>query len=275
MAKRKQRKPGSGTSSQTVGEVQVLAFGTHPDDLEITCGGTLLRMRQSGQRVGAVDLTRGELGTRGSAETRARETAAANRILKLQFRVNLGIPDGNIELSQTNLLTVIRTIRQHRPFLVLAPHWEERHYDHVHASNLISEAAFYSGLAKIDTGQPAWRPFRVLYYLGRVGVRPSFVVDVSDTVADKLKALRCYSTQVDVGKNTRSRAEKRAVGPATLISTPYAMQVFETLTRYYGAMIGVEHGEPFVVREALELDDPVTYFSGFPADRHAHLFTRP
>jgi bacillithiol biosynthesis deacetylase BshB1 len=251
--------------------LDVLAFGTHPDDLEITCGGTLLHLRRRGWRIGAVDLTRGELGTRGSAETRARETAAANRILKLQFRVNLGIPDGNIELSQENLHAVIRQIRTHRPWLVIAPHWEERHYDHVHASRLVSEASFYSGLSKIETGQPAWRPFRVIYYLGRIGVRPSFVVDISDTFENMMKALRCYSSQVDAGtRKSISRAGK--MGPATLISTPYAMQVFSTLTRYYGAMIGTEHGEPFVVREALELTDPVDYFRGFPVDRQAHLF---
>src|SRR5215510_2416789 len=102
--------------------IDVLAFGTHPDDLEITCGGTLILLRQQGHRIGAVDLTRGELGTRGSAETRARETAAANRILKLAFRVNLGIPDGKIELNQQNLQIIIKQIREHRPWLVLAPY---------------------------------------------------------------------------------------------------------------------------------------------------------
>lgn len=247
--------------------LDVLAFGTHPDDLEITCGGTLLKLRRNGWSLGAVDLTRGELGTRGSAETRARETAAANRILKLQFRTNLGIPDGNIELSQENLTAVIRQIRQHRPWLLMAPYWEERHFDHVHASRLIAEAAFYSGLSKIETGQPAWRPFRVLYYVGRVEMKPSFVVDISETFEEKMRALRCYSTQVSAGSGA-----PRSAGPATLISTPYAMEVFATITKYYGAMIGAAHGEPFVVREPLELTDPVEYFRGFPADRHAHLF---
>lgn len=250
----------------------MLAFGTHPDDLEIACGGTLILMRRRGYRIGAVDLTRGELGTRGSAETRTRETAAADRILKLQFRVNLGIPDGNIELSQENLMAVIRLIRQHRPWVVIAPYWEERHFDHVHASRLIAEAAFYSGLSKIDTGQPHWRPFRIIFYVGRIGFRPSFVVDVSETFEEKMKALRCYSSQVDSGQVEigRSPAGNRKLG--TLISTPYAMEVFETLTRYYGAMIGARHGEPFLVREALELSDPVEYFRQFPVSRQAHLF---
>ncbi len=245
----------------------VLAFGTHPDDLEITCGGTLILLARKGYRIGAVDLTRGELGTRGSAETRARETQAANRILKLAFRVNLGLPDGNIELSQENLLSVIRVIREHRPRLIFAPYWEERHFDHVHASNLVSEAAFYSGLAKIKTDQPPCRPFRVAYYVGRIGFRPSFVVDISATYKRKIKALECYQTQFHSGKK-----QPGSSGPATLISTQYAMSVFETLTRYYGAMIGVPHGEPFLLREPLEIDDPVAHFGQFPPDRNAHLF---
>ncbi|MSO19014.1 MAG: bacillithiol biosynthesis deacetylase BshB1 [Acidobacteria bacterium] len=253
--------------------MDVLAFGTHPDDLEITCGGTLILLRRQGWRVGAVDLTRGELGTRGSAESRARETAAANRILKLDFRVNLGLPDGNIATTQENLHSVIRQIRQHRPWLVIAPYWEERHYDHVHASRLIAEAAFYSGLNKIETGQPAWRPFRVMFYVGRIGFNPSFVVDISATFEEKMKALRCYSTQVGSRQAIAVPDSKKGQRePETLISTPYAMQVFESMTRYYGAMIGAAHGEPFLVREALELNDPVAYFRQFPADRQAHLF---
>jgi N-acetylglucosamine malate deacetylase 1 len=251
--------------------LDVLAFGTHPDDLEITCAGTLLALGRKGWKIGAVDLTRGELGTRGSGSTRARETAAANRILKLQFRGNLGIPDGNIELTQENLLAVVRQIREHRPWLVLAPYWEERHYDHVHASRLISEASFYSGLSKLETGQPAWRPFRVLYYLGRIEMRPSFVVDISNTFSEKMKALQCYSTQIHGGPSQKETRKGYQFAP-TMISTPYAMQVFETISRYYGAMIGAEHGEPFVVREALELTDPVEYFETFSADRQAHLF---
>ncbi|MGH9784869.1 MAG: bacillithiol biosynthesis deacetylase BshB1, partial [Terriglobia bacterium] len=144
--------------------LDVLAFGTHPDDLELCCGGTLIGLANRGHRIGGVDLTRGELGTRGSEETRAQETAAATQILKLCLRENLGIPDGHIEKSQENLLRMIRMIRQYRPRLVLAPYWEERHYDHVHASRLVAEAAFYSGLSKIETGQESFRPYRVLYY---------------------------------------------------------------------------------------------------------------
>ena len=192
--------------------LDVLAFGTHPDDLELCCGGTLILLASRGYRVGSVDLTRGELGTRGSAEIRAQETAAANEILKLSLRENLGIPDGNIEKSQENIRRVIQVLREHRPRLVLAPYWEERHYDHVHGSELVSEAAFYSGLAKIDTGQECFRPYRVLYYMGRVGFRPSFVVDVAVTFDAKMRALRSYQSQF------HSSAESKTSEPETLIT---------------------------------------------------------
>jgi bacillithiol biosynthesis deacetylase BshB1 len=247
--------------------VDVLAFGTHPDDLEIACGGTLIRLSRKGYNLVAVDLTRGELGTRGSAEIRARETAAATQRLGLSLRVNLGIPDGNIELSQENLTAVIQTIRRYRPRLILAPYREERHYDHVHASQLVSEAAFYSGLAKIDTGQKSFRPFRVLYYVSRIEFTPSFVVDISGTFEAKMEAIRCYRSQFH-----QEPGGSQSFEPETMISTPLALEVFETITRYYGAMIGAKHGEPFVVREALEISDPVAFFGALPDSRQAHLF---
>jgi N-acetylglucosamine malate deacetylase 1 len=245
----------------------MLAIGAHPDDLEIACGGTLIQLSRKGYRIGAADLTRGELGTRGTAQIRARETAAATRILGLALRVNLGIPDGNIELSQENLAAVIRLIRQHRPRLVLAPYWQERHYDHVHASQLVSEAAFYSGLAKIETGQESFRPFRVLYYVSRMEFTPSLVVDISDAFEAKMKAIRCYRSQFYSGESA-----PRSTEPETMISTPLALEVMETITRHYGAMIGARHGEPFVAREALEVNDPVAFFAALPDSRQAHLF---
>jgi bacillithiol biosynthesis deacetylase BshB1 len=258
-------KKSSGSSR----DLDVLAFGTHPDDLEIACGGTLILLARKGYRVGAADLTRGELGTRGTAASRAREAADASHVLGLSMRVNLGIPDGNIETSQENLMTVIRLIRQHRPRLVLAPFWEERHPDHVRASRLVSEAVFYAGLAKIETGEPSFRPYRILYYVSRIEFTPSFVVDISSSFEARMEAIRCYRTQFHHGKSEADPKQKE-----TLLSTPLAMEVFETLTRYYGAMIGVRHGEPFVMREAMEITDPVAFFRTFPDDRQAHLFTR-
>jgi len=261
-AKRDNRKSAGRTAG-----LDVLAFGTHPDDLEISCGGTLIALARKGYRVGAADLTRGELGTRGTSTLRAKEAAEAAVFLGLSLRVNLGIPDGNIELSQENLMAVIRLIRQHRPRLLLAPYWLERHYDHVHASQLVSEAAFYSGLAKIETGEKNFRPFRVLYYMSRIEFKPSFVVDITDTYEDRMKALQCYRSQFH-----QEKISSRLKAPETMISTPLALEVFETMTRYYGAMIGARHGEPFVVREALEINDPVAFFGALPDSRQAHLF---
>jgi N-acetylglucosamine malate deacetylase 1 len=163
----------------------------------------------------------------------------------------------------------MRVIRRHRPRLVLAPYWKERHPDHVHASQLVSEAAFYSGLGKIETGAPGFRPFRILYYVSRIEFSPSFVVDITSALEAKLQAIRCYRTQFYHG-----RAEAGPGQPETLLSRPLALEVFETISRYYGAMIGARHGEPFLMRETLELRDPVEFFGGFPDDRQAHLFSR-
>ena len=256
-------------SAQSGRGLDVLAFGTHPDDLEISCGGTLRLLSAWGHRVGAVDLTRGELGTRGSSQTRDRESAAASRVMGLAFRENLNLPDGGIEINQKNLKAVIRVLRRHRPRLVLAPYWEERHPDHVHASRLVSEAAFYSGLPKIKTGEESFRPFRILHYVSRIEFTPSFVVDITSAFDAKVEAIRCYRTQFHHG-----RAEAASDEPETMLSTPLAMEVFETISRYYGAMIGTRHGEPFLMRETLEIDNPVEFFGGFPDDRQAHLFSR-
>ena len=258
--------------------LDVLAFGTHPDDVELACGGTLILLANRGHHVGAADLTRGELGMRGSEPIRAQEAARSSQILKVSVRENLGIPDGQIETNQENLFRVIRTIRQYRPRLVLAPYWEERHYDHVHASRLIAEAAFYSGLAKIETGQDAFRPYRVLFYAGRMSFRPSFVVDISETFEAKMQAVRSYRSQfhaqfhAQFHEGGEEGEEGMTNEPQTFISTPYALEVFETVARYYGAMIGARYGEPFFLRETLEIADPVNFFREFPDTKQPHLF---
>ncbi len=252
--------------------LDVLAVGTHPDDLELVCGGTMILLANRGHRVGAVDLTRGELGTRGSGEIRAKETQAANRFLKVAARENLGIPDGDIENTLENRLRVIRVLRKYRPRLLLVPYWEERHYDHVRASLLVSEAAFQSGLPKIDTGQESFRPYRILFYAGRISFRPSFVVDITETFEAKMQAIRSYRSQFHDPDETRESKESETKESETMISTPYALEVIETMGHYYGAMIGARYGEPFVLREPLELTDPVAFFSEFPAAKQAHLF---
>ncbi|OFV93262.1 MAG: bacillithiol biosynthesis deacetylase BshB1 [Acidobacteria bacterium RIFCSPLOWO2_12_FULL_54_10] len=250
--------------------LDVMAFGAHPDDVELLVGGTLAKLAKQGYRTGAVDLTRGELGTRGTEEIRAKESAAASEILKLSVRENLGIPDGHIEKSQDHILRVIRVLRQYRPRLIMIPHWEERHCDHVHTSELVAEAAFYAGLKKIETGQESFRPFRVLYYVGRMGFRPSFIVDVSETFDTKMKAVRAHQSQFH-----RGQEEAKAGEAQTFISSVYALEVFETMAKYYGAMIGAKYGEPYLMREAVELADPVAFFREFPDGRLPHLFPTP
>ncbi|MBI2815543.1 MAG: bacillithiol biosynthesis deacetylase BshB1 [Acidobacteria bacterium] len=250
--------------------LDVLAIGTHPDDLEITCGGTLVLLANCEYRVGAADLTAGELGTRGSAEIRAQETANASRVLKLCVRENLNIPDGNIENTLENRLRVIRLIRRYRPRLLMIPHWEERHYDHVRASLLLAEAAFQSGLPKIETGQACFRPFRTLYYQGRMGMRPSFVVDISATFDAKMQAILSYRSQFH--NSAGSGALDDADEPQTMISTAYALEVIEANCRYYGAMIGARYGEPFLLKESLEISDPVAFFRQIPDTKQAHVF---
>lgn len=252
--------------------LDVLAIGTHPDDLEITCGGTLVLLANRGYRVGAADLTAGELGTRGTAEIRARETANASRALNLCWRENLNIPDGDIENTLENRLRVIRLIRRYRPRLLMIPHWEERHYDHVRASLLLSEAAFQSGLSKIETGEAGFRPFRTLFYQGRMGMRPSFVVDISDTFQTKMEALLSYRSQFHNSADSRPENHPHANEPQTMISTAYALEVMESMCRYYGAMIGARYGEPFLLKESLEISDPVGFFRQFPDTKQAHVF---
>lgn len=255
------------TGAEIKQPLDVLAFGAHPDDVELLVGGTLVKLAKQGYRTGAVDLTRGELGTRGTETVRAKEAATAGKILQLNVRENLGIPDGHIEKSQDHILRVIRVLRQYRPRLILIPHWEERHFDHVHTSELVAEAAFYSGLKKIETGQESFRPFRVLYYVGRMGFRPSFIIDVSETYETKLKAVRAHQSQFH-----RGHEEVKGGEPQTFISSVYALEVFETMAKYYGAMIGAKYGEPYLMREAVELTDPVAFFREFNDARLPHLY---
>jgi bacillithiol biosynthesis deacetylase BshB1 len=251
--------------------LDVLAVGTHPDDLEICCGGTLIHLANLGYRVGAADLTQGELGSRGSAEIRTQETADANNILKVCVRENLAIPDGDIENTLENRLRVVRLIRKYRPRLFLIPYWEERHYDHVRASLLLSEAAFQAGLPKIDTGQESFRPFRTIFYAGRISFRPSFVVDITAVFDAKMAAIKSYSSQFHNSTKVKSASESQAE-PQTMISSPYALEALETMCRYYGAMIGARYGEPFLLRESVEVSDPVKFFRDIPSDKQAHLF---
>jgi len=235
-------------------QIDVLAFGAHPDDIELTCAGTIIKLGAMGYKTGVIALTRGELGTRGTAEIRAQEFEAAGKIMGLSVHKMLDIPDGNVSVTQENKLKVIREIREHKPRIVFAPYWKVRHPDHGHASHLVREAAFFSGLKKIDTGQEAHRPFKVIYYPCRFEFAPSFIVDVSEYHEQKVAAMQAYKSQFHNPEKNKYGDEE------TNISTPEFLEAIITRDKQYGSYIGVKYGESFLVREAMRLGDPVDFF---------------
>jgi len=233
-------------------KLDVLAIGPHRDDLELSCGGTLVRLRRLGYRVGMADLTAGEMGTRGTAEERAAEAVRAARVMGISYRVNLGLPDGNVQPTAEATDALIRLIRATRPALVLAPHPDEgRHPDHGVAGRLVPDAAFRAGLKKWETGQPHHRPLRVVHYMMHTIFAPTFIVDVSDEWPTKMEALRCYHSQLAVP----GASDK---GEQTYISSPEFLEMIEARGRFYGAQIAATYGEAFFQREVIRIDDPMT-----------------
>lgn len=235
-------------------DLDALAFGAHADDVELGCGGTLIKLAGLGHKAGVVVLTRGEMGTRGSAEIRAREFADSARIMGLAAHRMLDIPDGRVELTWENKLKVVEILRAHRPRIVLAPYWIERHPDHEQASQLVRQAAYLAGLKKLETGQPPFRPHKVIYYPSRSEFTPSFIVDISDSQELKMKAIRAYKSQF------MSRDQPEAGDDGTLIGRPDFLAGIEARDRHYGASIGVKYGEPFLVRGSVQVKDPVDFF---------------
>jgi len=237
--------------------LDVLAFGAHADDAELACGGTLIKLASRGYKTGVIALTQGETGTRGSAEIRAREFAAAAGWMGLDVHKMLDIPDGRVEVTWENKLKVITEIRSYRPRLVLAPYWVDRHPDHENASQLVRAAAFLAGLKKIETGQEPFRPVRVVFCQGRFDFSPSFVVDISEVHDRKMKAIAAYESQFH--RPGEPSAELNPGSGETLIGRPEFLGHIVARDRRFGAQIGVDFGEPFLVREALRVDDPVAF----------------
>lgn len=229
-------------------KVDILAFGAHPDDVELGCAGTLFKLNQLGYTVGIADLTEGEMGSRGTVEERYEESAEAAKILNTSFRENLKISDANIELSAENRSKIIDIIRKTTPAIVFAPHPNDRHPDHVHAGELITEGAFYAGLPKIKTDLPKHRPHRVVYYMTTYEFEPTFVVDITGQFETKLKALQSYRSQF---------YNPDWPGEQTFVSSKWFMDAVEFRARHYGWKAGVKYGEPFRIRELLALDDIV------------------
>jgi bacillithiol biosynthesis deacetylase BshB1 len=232
-------------------QVDVLAFGPHPDDVELTMGGTLLKLVSMGYSTAIVDLTAGETGTRGSSEIRAEEAREAARILKASVRTNLDLGDGRLTVDAKSKKAVVEAIRELKPRLVFTNHWENAHPDHSASGYLVAEAAYLAGLARFEaTGEPH-RPNRVIYYLLPHKVPPSFIVDVSEFYEDKMRAVQAYRSQLHDGGSH---------DPGVIINQPGFLGKIESKLRYYGTLIDSDYGEPFYVREALKVDDPIAFF---------------
>ena len=245
--------------------IDVLAFGPHPDDIEIFCGGVVITLSSLGYRTGIVDLTRGELSSQGTPSGRAKEAEAGAKVLGAAWRVNLGLPDGFIDgsTSSPHLRPAVLALRTHRPELVLVPWSEERHPDHVAASLLMTRAVFFAALPRFDAGAGGapFTPRQVLYYEMRHRMLASFIVDTTSAWEKKAQAIACHESQI----------VRREGSASTLISAPLAIAAIEARDRYRGSEIGVRYGEALRSAQALGVADPLAFFRthAYPA---AHAF---
>ncbi len=223
----------------------VLAIAAHRDDVEQTCGGTLLRMAARGLRTAILDLTRGESGTRGTAQDRAREADEAARILGVGWRQALDMPDGAIENTYENRLKIVRVLRELRPRVVILPYAQARHPDHAIVAPLGYQACFLSGLAKIDTGAHPFRPFKIVYASLYADVRPSFITDITPFIEQRHAALMAYQSQY----------ANQAPGSALFVPEEEIRERTFAEARHYGLLAGVKYGEPFIQKEVGLVDD--------------------
>jgi bacillithiol biosynthesis deacetylase BshB1 len=224
-------------------KLDALFIGAHPDDIEITSAGTLLNMIKAGKKAGIIDLTMGELSTRGDLRTRKKETDSASKILGIKIRENLGLPDGDIQNNQRNRIKLIRLIRKFKPTVVFAPYPNDRHPDHINASNLIRESVYYSGLNKIQTdGFEPYRPSKIFYFRHAYDLPISFIVDISDVYKIKIRSIKAYKSQFYNPKTKQ---------PDTYISSKLFLKDVESRARFYGFKIGAEFGEPFYCEEPI------------------------
>jgi len=237
--------------------LDVLAIAAHRDDVEQTCGGTLLKMAQLGHRTGILDLTQGEMGTRGTAHDRASEAADAARILNVSFRHALDIPDGRVENTWANRLKIARVIRQQRPRVVILPYWQGRHPDHYTCSIVGYEACFLAGLSKLQlehegtrhsdqrtseafgATDPPHRPFKIVYATLYYDIRPTFVVDITEQFELRLKSIYAYKSQY----------EDQQAGSNDFPAHAEIRERVATMARFYGMLAGVQYAEPFLQKE--------------------------
>ena len=236
--------------------LDVLAIAAHRDDVEQTCGGTLLKMALLGQHTGILDLTAGEMGTRGNAQLRRDESMEAAKLLQVRWRQALDIPDGRVENTWDNRLKIVRVLRDQRPRVVILPYWKGRHPDHYKTAELGYEACFLSGLAKLeitgdksasgstDLGRPH-RPFKIIYASLYYDVRPSFLVDITDQFEARFQSILAYQSQFS----------DQLAGEGDFPASAEILERVATMARFYGMLAGVKYAEPFVQKEVGLVDD--------------------
>jgi len=230
-------------------KLDLLAVAAHPDDVELTCGGTLIKMARRGYKTGILDLTAGEMGTRGTPETRAGEAANAAKLLGVAWRDTLGVPDSDVQPARQHKLRLAGVIRKLRPKTVILPYWEARHPDHYHAAALGYEGCFLAGLKQLPLEGEAYRPFKILYSTSYATVRPTFVVDITNEFEQRRKAILAFASQFRPASGARKSKVYLAIDRLE--------DEMNQLARHYGQMIGVKYGEPFLTKELIQIEDVV------------------
>ncbi len=235
----------------TIQELDILAFAAHPDDVELGCSGTLYKHVLKGYKVGIIDLTRGELGTRGSVELRNKEAEASSKVLGVSVRENLDFADGFFQNDKVHQLEIIKVIRKYRPKIILANSISDRHCDHQRAAALVADAAFLSGLAKIETffdgkAQQAWRPQAVYHYIQDYYLKPDFAVDITETFDKKIESILCFSSQFYNPKSNE---------PETPISSKDFLDFIEARAREFGRPIQAKYAEGFKTTRYVGIND--------------------
>jgi bacillithiol biosynthesis deacetylase BshB1 len=233
--------------------IDILFVGAHPDDIELSCGAMVAKSVRDGRRAGIVDLTSGEMGTRGTPATRKREARSAAKILGASFREQLDFHDGGLLTGREQELVLIDVIRRARPSLVFAPYPDDRHPDHSRAGRLVADAAFYAGLKQLDTGTRPHRPQAVVFFLQHYLHPPTFVVDVTAVWKTKMRAIAAFKSQF---------FDPKSKEPQTVLSKPEFIEMIESRGRHFGAQIGARYGEAFVTKQPPRVDDVIGAYQG-------------
>ena len=230
-------------------KLDILAFAAHPDDVELACSGTVIKHIQQGKKVGVIDLTRGELGTRGDVSTRMKEAEISSQIMKIAVRENLDLPDGFLAENEDSLKKIIVAIRKYQPEIVLCNAKYDRHPDHGLAGQIVSRACFLSGLIKIETGQPAWRPKMVYHYIQDRFIQPDLIIDITDQFEERMKTVLAFKSQFFNADSNE---------PLTLIATKEFLDNLKGRLFQFGRLINTTYGEGFTTERPVGTDDLFT-----------------